>query len=72
MNLISDPTLTDNDLCVLHDGKRDMVVSPGYAGLAMAVRNLHNPTAKSILVTHPHSGYGTPNSPRNGAPVRTM
>lgn len=72
MNLISDPTLTDYDLCVLHDGKRVMVVSPVDAGLAIVVRNTHNPDAKSILVTHHHSGYGTPISPANGAPVRAV
>ena len=72
MNLIPDPTLTDNYLCVLHDGQRVMEVSPDYAGLAIVVRNTHNPDAKSILVTHHRSGCGTPISPANGAPVRTV
>ena len=72
MNLIPNPTLTDNDLCVLHDGKRVMVVSPVDAGLAMILRNTHSPDAKSILVTHHRSGYGTPIPPANGAPVRTV
>ena len=72
MNLVPDPTLTDNDLCVLHGSRRVMEVSPVDSGLAIVVRNTHNPDAKSILVTHHRSGYGTPISPANGAPVPTV
>ena len=71
MYLIPVPALTDNDLCLLHDGKPVMVVNPVDAGLAMAARNVHSPDSKSILVTHHHGGYKTSIPPGNGQYVRS-
>ena len=59
MYLIPVSELTDNDLYLLHDGKQAMVVRPVNAGLAMAVRNVHGPGSKSILVTHHQGGFVT-------------
>lgn len=59
MYLIPVPVLTDNDLCLLHDGKHVLGVHPINAGLVMAARNGHGPDSKSILVTHHHGGYQT-------------
>ena len=71
MYLIPVPALTDNDLCLLHDGKPVRVVTPVAAGLAMAARNVNGLGSKSILVTHHHGGYKTSIPPGNGQYVRS-
>ena len=69
MYLIPVPALTDNDLCLLHDGKPVRVVTPVAAGLAMAARNVNGLGSKSILVTHRRGGYKTSIPPGNGQHV---
>ena len=65
MYLIPVSELTDNDLCLLQDGKQAMAVRPVNAGLAIAVRNVHGPDSKSILVTRHQGGYITSIPPGN-------
>ena len=50
MYLIPFFALTDNGLCMLHDSKQDMVVSPVNAGLVKALHQVHGPDSKPILV----------------------
>jgi hypothetical protein len=69
MYLIPVSALADNYLCLLHGSKHASVVDPTCAGVLRTLRNQHGLDLESILVTHPHTGRVTPNSPKKRASI---
>ncbi|MFC5522311.1 MBL fold metallo-hydrolase [Polaromonas jejuensis] len=57
MYLIPVPAFADNDLWLLHDGRRALVVDPGDAGPVLCALEQHALQLESILVTHHHADH---------------
>src|SRR5665647_1233853 len=65
MNLIPLPAFQDNDLWMLHDGRRALVVDPGYAQPVLACLQRDGLQLEAILVSHHHPDHiGEVSEPR--------
>jgi hydroxyacylglutathione hydrolase len=57
MKFIPLPAFQDNDLWLLHDGHRALVVDPGDAQPVLAALQHHGLQLEAILVTHHHADH---------------